>query len=350
MNHKMDLKKEILTILENNRDKAISGQALGQRLGVSRAAAWKAVQALRSEGHQIIAATNRGYQLAQNSDLLTEEGIRRHLQKPFCQMPVYVFKQLDSTNEEAKRIALQEDASSCAVFSESQTKGKGRYGKSFFSPAQTGLYMSLLLRPQGDMHSLLSLTFAAAVAVCRAIEELTDCRPKIKWVNDVYLEQKKICGILTEAVSDFESARAQWVIIGIGVNVKTPLQSFPEELQETAGSLDRPDLSRSRLAAQILNELLDLCRELGFLAPSARALSSSGDPARAKEALLNEYRKRSLVLGKTISYTKAGTLCQALALDINQEGNLLVRDEKGGLSLLKSGEISIVKDSLWNQP
>ena len=182
--------------------------------------------------------------------------------------------------------------------------------------------MSLLLRPQGDMHSLLSLTFAAAVAVCRAIEELTDCRPKIKWVNDVFVQGKKICGILTEAVSGFESGAVECVVVGIGINVVDT--GFPDDIKQVAGSLfsEHPEFSRNHLAALVANHLLDL---------------SSALPDRS---FLDEYRTRSLLLGKPIRFLENNVWHDAVAVDVDNSGGLVV-DTDTGRRTLSSGEVTV---------
>jgi BirA family biotin operon repressor/biotin-[acetyl-CoA-carboxylase] ligase len=167
------------------------------------------------------------------------------------------------------------------------------------------------------------ITTAAAVAVCLAIEQLTELHPQIKWINDLYLNGKKICGILTEAVSDLESGGIESVIIGIGLNCTTPQDTFPEELRAIAGSLRISGTMRNKLAAGIINELFTFCYDLN------------------NPALMEEYKKRSLMVGKTITYNKGRMQVSGTVLDINEHGNLVVETNSGEIDVLFSGEITI---------
>ena len=229
---------------------------------MSRAAVWKAVKSLEEEGHRITAATNRGYQLEAASDVLTAQGVRYHLRPAYRDCAVLVERRVGSTNTQVKKLAADGAGGRTILLADEQTAGRGRMGRGFYSPARTGVYMSLLLRPETDSAQLPIITVAAAAAVCEAIEALTGLETQVKWVNDVLVGGRKVCGILTEAVSDFESGRTESVIVGIGVNVKTPPALFPAELREIAGSLLPASVSRNRLAAEIANRLFDYAADL----------------------------------------------------------------------------------------
>lgn len=315
----MNTKSDILAILESNRHRDISGQELANTLGVSRTAVWKAIKALEADGHRITAAPKRGYRLA--NELLSAEGISACLSEP---LPVHYFSVIDSTNSEAKRMAMEGAAHGTVLVAETQTAGRGRFGKSFYSPESTGLYMSVILKP-GDtaISDAQMITVAAAVVVSQAIERLTGHKPGIKWVNDLYLNDRKICGILTEAVSDFESGRVESIIIGIGINCATT--DFPEELTQIAGSLGDSNLSRNRLAAIIATGLL-------------KTFDRINDPE-----IINEYKSRSIMIGKTITYLHQGSEHTAVVLDINNKGNLVVKNADGLVNIISSGEVSIKK-------
>ncbi len=225
------------------------------------------------------------------------------------------FDVIDSTNLEAKRRIKQGCKLPLLITADTQTAGKGRMGRSFYSPDKTGLYMSFAYTPETDFSDSVTVTSAAAVAVVRAIEELTDLKPKIKWVNDIYIDNKKVCGILTEAVTGEKTA----IIIGIGVNITTA--DFPNELKETAASLDLA-VDKRELAVSIVKNLIDLIKGL---------------PQRT---FLSEYKQRSLVLGKEIFFIKDGETKEGTAVDINQDGGLVVKTSDKEVTL-STGEITL---------
>lgn len=315
----MSLRSEIALILEKNRGSAVSGQELADSLGVTRAAVCKAVKQLRDEGYCISAATNKGYILEENSDVFSAEGIRALLGEKYCSNSITVYKSIDSTNTEAKRSAMLGAAHGTVIAADTQTNGRGRHGHSFYSPAGTGLYLSVVLKPEKPLADCTLTTIAAADALADTIEELTDCKPEIKWVNDILVDGRKVCGILTEAISDIESGMAEAIIVGAGVNIST--RDFPPEIADTAGSL-KSSVTRNKLAAGIISRLLDYTAE----ADSKRILS--------------DYRRRSAALGEAVTFTRNGKLITALATDINDAGNLIVQTSNG-TEVLKSGEISI---------
>lgn len=320
----MSVKSDAAVFLEQNRGRIVSGQELADRLGVTRAAVSKAVKALREEGYRISAAPNRGYILEQESDVLSEEGIRMMLADKHRSLPLKVYKSIDSTNNEAKRFAMLGAPHGTVIAADSQTNGRGRRGNSFYSPAGTGLYMSVVLRPEKPLSDCTYTTIAAADALADTIEELTDCEPKIKWVNDIIVNDRKVCGILTEAVSDIESGMAEVVIVGVGLNVTT--EDFPPEIARTAGSLCC-SATRNSLAAGIISRIMDYTR--------------SAD----SRALLDSYRSRSAILGETVSFIRNGEKITALASGIDDNGSLIVQTANG-TERLRSGEISIVRNKI----
>lgn len=320
----MCLKSALISELEQGRGEYRSGQALADRLGVSRNAVWKAVESLRAEGYDIRSRTRQGYALAPGCDVLSAEGIAAWLPPRYAGLPLRVFGELDSTNSEARRLLADGLAVPTLIVADRQTAGRGRNGRAFYSPGGTGLYMSLVLFPDADLADAARLTAASAVAVVRAVEALTDRHPGIKWVNDIYLDGRKLCGILTEAVTGLESGRPQGVAVGIGLNVST--RQFPEELADTAASLFPAGVPRNRLAAAVAAELLPLADNLadgGFMA---------------------DYRAHALVLGRAVTYTRGGDTRRALAVDIDDGGGLVVEDADGRRTVLRSGEISLRLD------
>jgi BirA family biotin operon repressor/biotin-[acetyl-CoA-carboxylase] ligase len=332
----MSTRANVLKALEENKGATISGEELASRLDISRAAIWKAIQELRREGYRIEAATNKGYCLSQESDVLSAEGILPHLRRNETAGRIHVFKVLESTNLTAKKMALDGAPHGTVVVSEEQTKGRGRMGRSFFSPPTGGIYMSFILAPKLEAAKSVLITTAASVAVCRAIEAVTGISCKIKWVNDIYLDGKKVCGILTEAVSDFESGHIDYIVLGIGINFSTAAEAFPKELSGIAGSLisavSAEGISRNRLIAEVIDQVLEINEDL------------------ESRQFLEDYRNRSFILGKEIlvipriradNESEPAEGMPATALDIDGDGGLVVRYRDGSVQTLNSGEISI---------
>ena len=317
------IKDEVLRQLLDSSE-AISGSTLAHNLGVSRNAVWKAIENLRMEGYDIQAATNRGYTLAAGADVLNRVEIARWLKEGEIGTPMEIYDEIDSTNNRAKQLAMQGAAHGTVVLARQQTVGRGRFGRKFFSPENSGVYISFVLRPSLPAERAVMITSMAAVAVARAMERVADVKASIKWVNDVYLGTKKACGILCEAGLDFESGQMQYVVAGIGVNVGR--MDFPPELREIATSISNEcgrDISRSRFCAELINEMNALYPQL-----------ESG-------AFMAESRARSNVIGRDIVVLRGEERYPATAVDIDDRGNLLVRREDGSEAVLQSGEISV---------
>jgi len=329
----MTTRESVLKALEENKGFAVSGEELANSLNISRAAVWKAIQELRKEGYRIDAVTNRGYCLASDSDVLSAEGILPYVKRDSMEGRIHVFKSLESTNLTAKKMALEGAPAGTVVIAEEQTRGRGRLGRSFFSPSG-GIYLSLVLRPPLKAAKSVLITTAASVAVCKAIEDATGISCRIKWVNDIYKGDKKICGILTEAVTDFETGNIDYIVLGIGINYKAPQSGFPAELSGIAGSLyeGTPGAGRNRLIAEIINQILEI------------------DETLFTKDFIREYKNRSFILGKDILVINAAASNEepnpaegipATAVDIDEEGGLVIRYPDGRLETLKSGEVSI---------
>ena len=246
---------------------------------------------------------------------ITEENIRAHLRRQ--DIDITVFPVTDSTNTRARDMLKDGRKPPFLVIAEEQTAGRGRRGNSFFSPV-SGLYYTLVIDPEDKGTATEKTTIAAAVSVRDAILQTAGIDCDIKWVNDLYLEGKKVCGILCEAPRD-RNNQLQGIIIGIGVNIAR--DDFPEELKDKAGSLGRPDLDRNILAAELTNLLLDY----------------SDDPGNP--AILESYKKHSFLLGKEVSFVINGETHTGTASDINESGNLVVRGERTWI--LSSGEVSL---------
>ena len=256
-----------------------------------------------------------------NTELLNSEIIKKYFKSEYSDTEVTVFESVGSTNDEAKKLLFEEKAKNILICAEEQLNGRGRNGHSFYSPNGTGLYMSLAVRRSLPLEKSAFLTICAAVAVCRAIEKLTGKTPQIKWVNDIFIDGKKVCGILTEAVTDYETNLTKGVVIGIGINVSTSV--FPEDIVNIAGCVGESKLSRNALASEITNNLLSLADII------------------SDESIIREYKSRSLVLNMNITFSKNGETVTAIAKDINEKGELIVESENGEILTLNSGEISI---------
>jgi BirA family biotin operon repressor/biotin-[acetyl-CoA-carboxylase] ligase len=233
---------------------------------------------------------------------------------------VFVSKTVDSTNNEAKRMLEAGFRGKALIAAESQTGGRGRLGRTFYSPDGTGLYFTVIVPPVFPIEDISLLTPAAAVAVTRVLEKLSGKALQIKWVNDIYLDGKKICGILAESVLDIEKGGFAGFAVGIGINLST--QNFPEDISGIAASLGT-NADKNEIAAGIARELFAFAENL-----SARKF-------------LPEYRERSYVTGKDIYFMKNGEKTNATALGINEDGGLIVKLENGEYTVLRGGEISV---------
>ena len=254
-----------------------------------------------------------------------DAGAKAKSRAALVEVPLQVFESVGSTNTAASSMALEGCENFTTVVANEQTKGKGRLGRSFYSPAQTGIYLSIVIKPNFDLSKALLITTAASVAVASAINEVSGADAKIKWVNDIFVNGKKVAGILTEALSDFETGNISNIILGIGINCHET--NFPSELKEIAGSVGG-GFDRNQLAATVIRNVIEKIQNL--------------DPAN----FIPEYKKRSLVLGQEIVVYKSGIKedaygVPATALDITDQGGLKVRYANGDTDTLATGEISI---------
>ena len=262
----MRVKDAVATCLTEAAGQYLSGETLAQKLGVSRNAVWKAVRLLQEEGFPIEAKKKTGYRLAQGIDLLTEETVRPYLHSRILGHPLYVYPELPSTNNTCKALVRDGAKHGTVVAANCQTAGKGRQGRTFVSPAGSGLYFSMILSKAVSLQDAPLLTACAAVAAARAIDALYSSQVQIKWVNDLYLHGKKFCGILTEGGVSLESGKLEHAIIGIGINIRNTSIALPEELRLTVTSLEvaMPDthVCRAQLLAAVLYEMEQALRLL----------------------------------------------------------------------------------------
>jgi BirA family biotin operon repressor/biotin-[acetyl-CoA-carboxylase] ligase len=254
-----------------------------------------------------------------------EDRIRGLLHDRAKDIDIEILKEIDSTNDELKRQAVNGQSEIKLLIAESQTKGKGTKGRSFFSPANTGCYMSFLLRPSYSAEECSLLTTAAATATALAIEKVTSKKAQIKWVNDIYIDRKKAAGILTEAAFKKDGKSIDYIIIGIGVNISPPEGGFPAEIENIATSIitDEPLYIKNKLIAEIANSLIFYYKSL------------------KNKLFIEEYKKRLFFLGEEITVTQGNESYKATAVDIDSMCHLIVKTSDGEEKILHSGEISI---------
>lgn len=307
----MSVKAQVLNALDAARGRYISGQELADQLGVSRAAIWKAVTALRADGTPIEAITNRGYALPHGADLLNADAITALLAPAVAQaVQITVVDRLPGTNAALRTQATNGAPEGLVLIAQAQSAGRGRRGHSFFSPPG-GLYLSILLRPAFSTRQSPQITALAAVAAARAAEQLCGTPIQIKWVNDLWKNGKKVCGILTEAAVDLESGMLDYAVLGLGFNLVQPSGGWPKELAAVAGSLfdsaPAPG-ARAALAAAFLNEFW--------------ALYHTG----LRGSWLDDYRRRQALTGRHVTLIPNGSEPRgATVLGIDDDCRLLVR-------------------------
>ncbi|MDO4710991.1 MAG: biotin--[acetyl-CoA-carboxylase] ligase [Peptostreptococcaceae bacterium] len=321
----MNTKNKVLLLLEENIDSYISGQEIAGGLGVSRMAVWKAIHALKGEGYLIDSGTKKGYRLLSQNDILSEQGIRKNLENKYKDNRVLVLESTGSTNSDAKKLAIDGAPHGTIIVANEQTQGRGRFGRTFFSPKEKGIYLSLVLRPNMNIQEVTFSTILTVVAVCRAIKKFTDEKVEVKWVNDLYIEGRKVCGILTELVSDMESGEVDFIVVGVGMNVNAAIEDFPKELQEIAGSVHASGSNRNEIIAGISVQIMDIFENFSL------------------NEIIQEYRELQMILGKKIRYEKNGETIEGIAKDIDQQGGLVVHVE-GEDIILRSGEVSVRLD------
>ena len=247
----MSSKDKILQLLEENKGRYISGEAIGNELGISRNAIWKAVNDLKASGYDIQAVRNRGYCLNLNNDILSVSGIISEMTIDFNRDLLFVFNTLESTNQTAKEMAISSFDHGTSIICSAQTQGRGHKGASFNSP-EGGLYMSVILDPDKmTIKNPSHISAFAAVCACEALNAVTGIEPEIDLITDIFYKNRKIAGILTESAFDFETETLQWIVVGIGIPSR--IETFADDKADTK---DSPDYFRNQLAAKIIEELL----------------------------------------------------------------------------------------------
>lgn len=319
------MKTEILKALKNS-DTYLSGEQLSQKFGVSRTAIWKYIKQLREEGYEIESVTRRGYRLLQTADRITASEILSRNQASWVGKSIEYFEVTDSTNQRIYDFAEKGREEGLLAVAEEQTGGKGRRGRSWVSPPGSGIWMSLLLRPKVEPQKASMVTIVAALAMTKAMEKITGMEIRIKWPNDVVLNGKKVCGILTEMSAELEEIH--YIIVGIGINANT--ESFPEDIQDRATSIYLESGKKVERAAFIA----EFCVQ--FEQYYERFLEM-GNLAFLKE----EYESYLINIGREVKIIKKKEERVRKALGINELGELIVAKSDGTTEIIFSGEVSV---------
>ncbi len=322
----METKEMLLKFLTSKKEVGCSEEDLARQLGISRDAVKEAIDTLRSDGYIVDVGENQGCRLSTESDVLTSWGIREHLPSSCSFFDITVLPEVTSTNALLREEAVFGAKEGTVLAARAQTAGVGRMGRSFYSPDDTGVYLSLLLRPDAlSAERAVKITTIAAVATCEAIEAVSGKFAEIKWVNDIFVDGKKVSGILTEASFNPENGMIDYAVLGVGINVYSPREGFPKDLETVAGAVlaSRRNGAKNRIAAEFLHRFMDYYRDIG------------------NDDYIREYRRRSFVIGKEIIVISGENSIGAFALDIDDECRLLVQYEDGSREILSSGEISV---------
>jgi len=320
----------ILSALRATGEGSVSGADLAQQLGVSRAAVWARIEELRALGYDIEASPHRGYRLISVPDVLHADDLLSRLGKTrIIGRDIRVFEKTTSTNDIVEKLARDGVKEGVAVFAEAQTKGRGRLGRQWVSPARKGLWFSVLLRPKLQPQAVTQLTIAAATALVRAMAGVTDSPAEVKWPNDILLCGRKVAGVLTEMSAELDSVK--YVILGIGVNVNQTPGELPAELRKPATSL-RIETGRCQMRAELATAIL---REL------------DQDYARIGggqfEALADEWEARCTTIGREVTIQVGERRLQGRAESLDSDGALLLRTQHGHLERVVGGDVSMAR-------
>lgn len=319
------MKKKILNILKKYEDEYVSGERLSEEFGITRAGIWKHMKSLKEAGYEIESVSNKGYKLIGTPDRIDEEEVTPFLKTKYIGRVFTHFEEIDSTNMEAKRMCAKSAIDGMVITAEAQTKGKGRLGRQWQSPRSTGIWMSVVLTPDISPVLASKTTIIGAAAVYNALKDM-GIEAGIKWPNDIVVDGKKVCGILTEMNAEMD--RINYIVLGIGINVN--MEDFPEELKEKATSLKlqlNEEVSRKKLTAKVLNYIeyyYDLFKSTGSI-----------------KEVINICRKGSVLIGKEVKVISGGKETICTAIDIDEDGELIVKHEDGTFHKVLSGEVSV---------
>ena len=318
------LKSKVLYMLDQKKGTIVTGGQLASVLGVSRNAIWKTVNALKEDGNEILSIPNSGYKLMDTNDTLFERIIRKNLTTECIGQNMTLLPTVHSTNQYLKEMDTTDIPTGYAVIANEQTHGRGRKNRAFLSPKSEGVYLSILLKLDGRQNDIRLLTICTAIAVSNAIEKICDVKTDIKWVNDIFCNGKKICGILTEGMLSGELQELSTVIVGIGINtgcVPIEICDIATSIQEEAGIRG----IRNRLAAEALNQFEKAYRDFG--------------EKEKQQDIIDCYKKRLFIIGRQVLVTGAKHDYTATVLGIDETGALIVKDDNQVIQHISTGEI-----------
>lgn len=319
------MKEKILQLL-NDADSYISGEEISNKLGVSRTAIWKVINSLKEKGYKIESVTRKGYKLISSPDILGEEEIHYNLNTRLIGQKIITFDQIGSTNQEAKKLALEGMEEGTVIIADEQIAGKGRRGRNWVSPPGTGIWMSMILRPDTQPENASMITLVAGLAVCKAIHQITSMKALIKWPNDIVINGKKICGILTEMNSEIDFIN--FVVVGIGINVN--ISEFPPELDNIATSLmleGNEKYKRKTLVKKILEEFEECYNK--YL------------QTEDLQGIVDDYNSYCVNIGKEVKVISKSEEITGKVKCVTQKGELIIIGSNGDDILITSGEVSV---------
>lgn len=322
------MKEKILKELIENRNRYISGQELSKKFGVSRTAIWKYIKKLKEEGFVIESVTNKGYILISSPDALYPVEIKRNLKTEFIGKEIIYLDSVDSTNNYGKELASRGFNDGILIVAEEQTKGRGRLGREWISQKGKGIWMTLMLKPDIKPDKASQVTLIAALSVLKGIKNVADVDIMIKWPNDLVINGKKVCGILTELGAEIDIIN--YLCVGIGINVNSEEDDFNKIGLNTATSLKvtvGKTIDRKRLIVEILESFENLYKQ--FLQKGSI------------DYMLEEYKKHLVNLGKEVKIILKNDEVKGIAEDVNGKGHLMVRLDNGHLMEVSSGEVSV---------
>jgi len=325
----MSSKDQILAYLKEEKGKWVSGESLSRKMAVTRSAVWKHILRLKEEGYIIESSRKKGYCFRQSSDFLLANEIRERLEtRVFGKQDIVYFQETDSTNLRAKSLADRGAPEGTVVIAESQTEGRGRRGRTWFSPAGEGIYVSVILRPALSPNEASRLTLLAAVAAAETLLHLTSLSVRIKWPNDIMVRGKKLAGILTQVSTEMDAV--DYIVVGLGLNVNTPLKHFPADLRNSATSIQAemngpfPRIRLLRLYLERFEDRYEMFKQSGF------------------QPILERWKELSDIIGKRIRVDLLNHYCTGEVLDIDQDGILILREQDGTLQRILSGDVTLL--------
>ena len=320
------LKKEVLYALERRKGDVVTGGELAEMFDVSRTSIWKAIHSLKADGNEIITVPNVGYRLLPTNDTLSEKIISDRLTTDFIGRNMMLLPSANSTNQYLKEMDTSTVSDGYVVIADGQENGRGRYGRTFISPRGEGIYMSILLTPKCSWQNIRLITVCAAVAVAKAVENICGVRADIKWVNDIFMNGKKLCGILTEALMSGELGEVDSVIVGIGINtgkIHKDVEDIATSVKAETGLYG----IRNSLIAEVLNQFEKVYRDCG--------------KKEKMRDILNYYERRLFIKGRDVLVNNRKDKYTAKVLGIDENAALVVRLRNGAEEHITSGEIQL---------